>query len=189
MKAILILITGLLFSGSALGQSVVFANTISADYRIFTNNGVVSGPMTGTNQWRIGLYVGALGTPENSLVLVGLATNSSIPVVAGYFSGGNPFFLPSPYDEFGITLTFQVRAWAFADGSSYEEAFANGNYLTGKSSLGFVTTGDDVRPPGRLFGTNPGQVSAFTISIPEPSTYALGLLGLALFGLFRRQRR
>ena len=186
MNVFILIITGMLAAGSALAQKVVFANTISADYRIFTNNGVASGPMTGTNQWRIGLYVGAQGTPENSLVLVGLATNRSNPVLAGYFSGGNPFLLSSPYDVCGLPLTFQLRAWAFDGGLTYEEAIAIGVF-SGKSSLGFTTPGCDTLP-GILFGNFPGQVGAFTISVPEPSTYALGLLGVALFGLLRRRR-
>ena len=189
MKVFILLVAGLLSVGSAFGQgTVVFANTASPDFRIFTQTRLASGPMTGTNQWRIGLYVGNPGSSGGSLVLVGLATNASNPALAGYFSGGNPFALPSPF-QFGDTLTFQIRVWALAGGLSYEESLRNG-YLVGRSSLGFVTLGGGIVFPGPLFGTNPGQIGGFSaVAIPEPSTYALGLLGAALFGLLRRKRR
>ena len=195
MKILILLVAGLLSAGSAFGQgTVIFANTGSPDYRLLTNNGSASGLMAGTNQWRIGLYV---GSSESSLVLVGLTTNAANPAVAGYFSGGNPFFLPSPYGV-GDRVTFQVRAWASAGGLTHTEALLGGS-LVGMSSLGFVTLGGGIDFPGPLFGTNPGQIGGFTIGIPEPSsfplavpepaTYALGLLGVVLFGLLRRRRR
>jgi hypothetical protein len=188
MKVFILLLAGMLSAGSAFGQgSVTFANTASFNYRLLTNNGSASGLMTGTNQWRIGLYVGALGTPEDSLVLVGLATNLAPPFLAGYFSGGNPFWLYGPFGV-GDPLTFQVRAWAFSGGLTYEEAI-NSGVLVGKSSLGVVTPPPGLLGPAALFGVGPGQIGAFTIGVPEPSTYALGLLGVALFGLLGRRRR
>ena len=167
MKVFIPLLVGMLTAGSMFGQSVVFANTASPAFGLDTNNvpGTSPGVMSGVNQYRIGLYVGFPGTSLGSLVLAGLATNlSTAPNLAGYFSGETPFFLPTPY-AVGDTITFQVRAWAFAGGMSYEEARYRG-FETGTSSLGFVTLGGGLMLPGALFGTSAGQIGSFTIALP-----------------------
>ena len=44
-------------------------------------------------------------------------------------------------------------------------------------------------PVPSLFGTGPGQINDFVIvTIPEPSTYAIGGLGMATLWLFRRRK-
>ena len=192
MKVFALLLAGMLLTGSAFGQgTLVFANTASANFRIFTNGASGPGPISGLNQWRVGLYVGPLGSDQGSLVLVGLTTNAAPSALAGYFSGGNPFFLSSPIGR-GDPLTFQVRVWALAGGVTFDQALLNGS-LVGMSSLGFVTPTFGPVPPAALFGTNPGQIGGFTlglpICIPEPSTYALGLMGVVLFGLLGRKWR
>lgn len=187
----LVLIAALVgLTSSAFAQSVVFANTASAAFKLTTNNaaGTASGFMSGANGYRIGLYAQeGLNHPESSLVLVGLATNAAPAALAGNFNGGNPFFLPSPYAA-GDSITFQIRAWAFSGGLSYEEAFANGA-AAGRSALGFTSLGGGTVFPGVLFGTAAGQVGSFTIApVPEPSSIAIGLLGLGAIALFRRRK-
>jgi MYXO-CTERM domain-containing protein len=116
-----------------------------------------------------------------------MTTNSSAAPLAGWFNGGNPYFLPSPYAA-GDSITFQVRAWSLSGGLSYEEAFAVGA-STGKSGLGFTTLGGGLVLPGALFGTSAGQVGTFSIApVPEPSSIAIGLLGLGAIALFRRRK-
>ncbi|HTD67531.1 MAG TPA: PEP-CTERM sorting domain-containing protein, partial [Candidatus Limnocylindria bacterium] len=57
--------------------------------------------------------------------------------------------------------------------------------LVGQSTMGFFT----IPSSGTIsiFGTGPGQVGGFYLTsvIPEPSTFALALLGLALWSARR----
>lgn len=181
----------------SLGQGTAnFANgTIPANF-ITTNTPSGSGPIQGLNQYRIGLYAGSQGTAASALTLVGLATNAPISAFAGQFNA-NPAggFFQVPGFASGTTIAFQVRAWTLAAGLDYESALtaagANPSYLVGASALGETTLGGGATPPGTLFGTNPGNVTGFAISpsiVPEPSSIALGLLGLGAIALFRRRK-
>ena len=194
MKKLLLLAAFLGASVSLFAQgTVTFANLASQNYRLTTNSapgGPNSGLMSGVNAYRIGLYAGPSGSAEGALTLVGIATNSSVPALAGYFNGGSPFTLPAGFAT-GTEIAFQLRAWSYASGLSYESAAGDPSAALGKSALGFVTPGGGTVLPGALFGTGPGQLSTgFEIApiIPEPSSIALGLLGLGAIALFRRRK-
>jgi len=61
----------------------------------------------------------------------------------------------------------------------------------GKTAIGFTTPGDPVGgTPGALFGNGAGQIGTVTElrAVPEPSSIALGLLGLGAIALFRRRK-
>jgi hypothetical protein len=198
MKKLLLLaaLTGSILASYGQG-TVVFNNNASPAFNLWTNNAVrtASNLMSGASAYRIGLYAApSSGAAEGSLTLVGLATNAPL---AGKFNGGSAFVLPNGY-AVSSPLTFQIRAWSFAGGLSYEEALtaslsnpldiALGVSLLGTTAGGGTTPGGPV-PAGSLFGTNPGQVGAFEIRpIPEPSSIALGLLGLGAIALFRRKK-
>jgi MYXO-CTERM domain-containing protein len=174
--------------------SVVFNNTASAAYNVTTNDafGGNAGLMSGAGRYRVGLYASTdLLAGAGSLSLVGLSTNIGI---AGKFSGGSPFVLPNGYPT-GTPIRFQLRGWSFAGGLSYEEAVTASlgdplNIALGTSALGTTTPGGGPTPPGALFGTAPGQLtSGFVVApVPEPSSIALGLLGLGAIALFRRRK-
>lgn len=195
MKKLLLLAALAGMVTATYGQgTVVFNNTAATAYNLTTNDatGTSPGVMSGAGRYRIGLYASTdLGASESSLQLVGLATNIAIN---GKFSGGNPFTLPTGYPQ-GSAIRFQLRAWSFAGGLSYESAeFAAAsdpfNIALGRSLLGTTTPGGGPTPAGALFGTNPGQLtSGFEIRpVPEPSSIALGLLGLGAIALFRRRK-
>jgi len=199
MKKLLLLATLLGTAASALAQgNVSFRNNASTSFYISTNNagGTASGLMSGTSAYRIGLYAApTTGASSNSLSLVGLATNNA--ALAGRFLGPSPFVLPNGYAP-GTAITFQIRAWSLAGGLSYEEArlTASGGVVNpldialGASAIGTVTPSDAASPVALLFGTNPGLLaSGFEIKpVPEPSSIALGLLGLGAIALFRRKK-
>jgi len=199
MKKLLLLAA---FAGGVLatyGQgTVVFNNNSSTTFNLQTNNATDTalGTMSGAGNYRIGLYASpTTGATEGSLSLVGLATNSAI---AGKFNGGSGFILPNGYG-IGSQLTFQIRAWSFAGGLSYEEALNSAvlsplDIALGRSAIGTTLAGGTPvgSPPiaaGALFGTNPGNIGSFVIKpVPEPSSIALGLLGLGAVALFRRKK-
>jgi MYXO-CTERM domain-containing protein len=195
MKKLLLLAALLATSASVFAQSVVFQNTASTNYRIWTNNatGTASNLMSGLNGYRISLYAAqGAGQPVGSLQIVGLATNSPLP---GFFSGGASYNLPAPFAA-GDTITFQIRAWSIPlTGTDYASAVAaqNANPLLvqlGVSPLGQTQLGGGPVLPGPLWGTSPGQLqSGFELKpAPEPSSIALGLLGLGAIALFRRRK-
>ena len=164
-----------------------FANDSTT--RFTTNNLGNVGNMTGLNQFRIGLYTAAPGTANESLfTLVAVATNSSSPIALGLFSyPESPFTLAG---NNGTPIAVQVRAWSLAAGASYEAAVGSANALTGKTPIGAITPAVGGAPPPALFG--PGATFAsgiqLTSIVPEPSSIALGLLGLGAIALFRRRK-
>lgn len=196
MKSI-VLFAGIFLALTASGQGLVrFANTSSTLLTAFDYNTGTLVPITGTNTFRIGLFVGSSGSSAGSLTMVGLATNYSAPPLRGLFNGGASFVLPAGYPA-GTPIAFQIRAWDATAGDTWEsarvgaDAYNNGGFTRGGSALGFVTPDDGLSPlSGALFGTGPGQVGGFTIAIPipEPSIWVLGSLATFTFYVARRRR-
>lgn len=202
MKKLLLLATLLGTAASALAQgNVSFRNNASTSYYLYTNTatGSLTGQdpntrlISGTSAYRVGLYAApTTGATAGSLTLVGMTTNSA--ALAGRFLGPSPYVLPAGYAA-GNTITFQIRAWSFAGGLSYEEALLAAalnplGIAYGASALGTVTPSANSAPVAVLFGTDPGLLtSGFEVKpVPEPSSIALGLLGLGAIALFRRKK-
>jgi hypothetical protein len=194
MKKLLLLAALLGVAGSAFAQgTIVFANTGNNAFRLWTNNAtltasnLMASPASGS-RYRIGLYG---STDGSSLQLITYTTNGA----GGFFSAGNPFALPNGYAE-GATLTYQLRAWSFTGGFTYEEATANAagpaalDIGLGQSAIGTTTLGGGTVLAGPLFATsgNALRVGFGVAPVPEPSSIALGLLGLGAIAMFRRKR-
>lgn len=110
---------------------------------------------------------------------------------AGRFTGGNrttPSTTPG-----GQPAYFQVRVWEAAYGATYEAAAGTvlnqRNAIAGSSPIFRISTGDPSTGGAATPITSTGGLSAgFGITpVPEPSVFALGLLGLG--GLFLLRRR
>jgi hypothetical protein len=202
MKKLLLLTTVFLgIAVSAFAQGTIrFANTgspIGYDFRLWTNRvgSAASNLMSGAGQYRIALYGSTdPGASAGSLTLIASVLNSP---AAGIFSGGDPFILPDGYAP-STLLRFQLRAWTATAGATWAEVLANLangslnplNTYTGASDLGLVILGGGTVQQAALFGTNSGQLTrGFEITnTPEPSSIALGLLGLGAMALFRRKK-
>jgi len=196
MKKHLLLLGLLLLPVALFAQGhVSFANTSST--LMTTNSGPTppagqlpnqAGVTTGVNTYLVGLYIAPQGTSDpNAFTLVGTATNGTVPVSNGRFNGGNPFTIQGNNGE---TIAFQIRAWTFSAGATYELATSPTAYR-GVSGIGEVTPTTGALPPAALFGTGAGQLpSGFVLipGVPEPSSIALGLLGLGAIALFRRRK-
>ncbi len=193
MKKLLLVCTLALAAVTTYGQGqVFFANDNTT---LFTTNGGPGkvGNAAGLNTYRIGMYTAPAGTVnEAQFTLTAVATNSSSPVATGRFS-----YPESPYTfaaNNGTAIAVQIRAWSLAAGATYEAAVATGNpnYYGGKTAIGTVTPAINGATPPSLFGPagagvfNSGVV--LTPLVPEPSTIALGLLGLGAIALFRRRK-
>jgi len=87
----------------------------------------------------------------------------------------------------GSSADVIMRAWATASGADWGEASSNPSGIIGESNMINVAAlggaGDPPSTPPDLVG-----LQAFSLTqIPEPSTVALGLLGLAALALRRRK--
>lgn len=130
-------------------------------------------------EFRAQLYAGKAGATEDELVGVGFAAPfSQFP---GYFSDGGriiPFVAP------GSVATLQVRAFE-ASAGSFEAARATGARY-GQSPLFSLQTG------GRIGGTDlaPDLVGLESFClIPEPSLFALALISIPIWGVFKANSR
>lgn len=205
MKKLLLACISVAAAVAAHGQgTIVFANDVNTR---FTTNGTAvgqgTGQYSGANTYRIGLYTAAPGTTTESLfTLIAVATNNpgTVSFQRGLFS-----YPESPLvvnGNNGTPIAFQVRAWSLAGGASYEAALANAlsgqpggssYYYGAKSPIGQLTPGVAGAPSPSVFGdgSTPGQLTsglALVPLVPEPSSIALGLLGLGAIALFRRRK-
>jgi hypothetical protein len=126
------------------------------------------------------LYAGAAGTAEAALTAVGTAVPFRSGNAAGYIVASD---LAIPGIAAGATAVIQMRAWDSAAGATYDAARAAGGKW-GQSGLLNITLGGAGSPPS-LPALLTG-LGSFTL-VPEPSTFALGAIGLAALLLRRRK--
>jgi hypothetical protein len=126
-------------------------------------------PLAG-DSFRVQLYAAPANTPESSLAPVGTFTSFFSEAGAGFFSGAT---ISVPGVPPGSTATLQVRAWE-ANWTNYEEAVAAGG-LHGRSDVFHISLAGLAGSAVNLRG-----LESFCL-VPEPSTWALGLLGLTIF--------
>jgi hypothetical protein len=185
MKKLLLIATCVFAAVATYGQgTVTFANNSATAI----TNATVGGP-GGRATVTVGLYGSTtlgLGQSDGVLALVGAAGNTLAP---GLFSLGT-----RGLGNAGDTVTLQVRAWSggFANyAAALAAAQTDGTILIGKSTVWEQITGGGTNPSQPITGA--GRLQAFTVStvgpvVPEPSSIALGLLGLGAIVLFRRRK-
>jgi len=180
MRKLLILTVCALSAVGALAQGTVnFASTGAQIFFDAANGGAA----VAAGAFRVGLYYGVAGTtdPATLVLLRDVATGP----VAGRFLGGT---VTTPTTTApGAAAVFEVRAWSTGY-ASYEAATASGlsTVFVGRSALFTTTTGNPTSvPPG-----TPAALSFANVAVspvPEPSTIALGLLGLGALLIRRRK--
>lgn len=149
--------------------------------------GVGGSPNLGSGFWAQ-LYAGAQGTGASALTAVGSPVEFAAGgFPAGYFNGGT---VTIPTIAGGVTATLQVRAWDGSGGNSYEAAVSAGKdageSATFDTLLGNDTSGPVPTLPATMTGLKSFSLQPGTV-IPEPSTIALGLLGLSALLIRRRK--
>jgi hypothetical protein len=193
LLAALILTTTL----STLGQGVVnFNNRVTAD----VNGPLVDAPITlsdGTTRLAGTGYMAALygapgaGAAESSLVMLANPSTGATVVsfrtgaAAGYVNVGAEGARIIPGAAYGSQVTVQIRAWT-AGYATYELAAASVDASIGKSGL--VTMGTTTGPTDQVIPRMVGLTSFNIVPVPEPSSIALGLLGLGAIALMRRRK-
>lgn len=182
----LILCAALIVSAAAtFGQGQVgFGNNAAQTI----TNGVTSAASAGgaaQDDTQVGLYIGNVGDAVSSLQLIGTTTNCFAP---GRFAGGN-----RTLTGWTGTVQLQVRAWlATTVYASYEAALAgaaggDASVLLGVSApFSYALT----IAPAPVVSIGNAGLTPIVINpiVPEPSSIALGLLGLGAVALFRRRK-
>jgi len=179
MKKLLLLTTVVL--GTVVSQAqqgaVTFANGApGTEVRAFGTNVNATVALYGSTSTGL--------ASDTSLTQIGATVNTIAP---GYFLGGTRN-IGNP----GDTVTLQVRAWSggFATWDlANAAALSNPNvFLTLVRPMWEQTAGGGgVNPPAPITGA--GRYSGSVLEpIPEPSSIALGLLGLGAIVLFRRRK-
>jgi len=119
-------------------------------------------------------------------VVTPLGVSSS--TTAGIISAASVYAIPGT--EAGQTVQLQIRGWAASFGADWQAARAQGA-LFGETDVRPVTLGPTAGPGAVIWqtasGTSPNRFYALNI-VPEPSTIALGVLGLGSL-LFLRRRQ
>jgi hypothetical protein len=163
----------------AFGQGQFnFNNRVSGvvDARVFDADNL---PLNGDDGWVAQAYV---GMDAASLAPVGTTfafRNAPNPAGFGYIAGSA---VTVPGMANGTEVMVEMRVWNTNQGASYEDAMAAFGAI-GASNPVTVTLAEAPALPQDLVG-----LQSFSVAIiPEPSTMALGLLGIGALMLRRRR--
>ncbi len=125
----------------------------------------------------------AVGNTPSTLTLI---PSSITPVTAGYILG--PTLTLSGVTA-GNAVDYQVYVWNPANGSSYAAAAAKAGDIIGSTAVitGY-TTGGAGSPPSTPAALTFAPFSLTVVpSVPEPSTIALGAIGIGALLIRRRK--
>lgn len=203
-KTFILLAASSLLAVSAFAQgTVVFANAIGSSTHISTNlNGSVRGQVGLTPSFlNYGLFIGAAGSGSNGLALASNATGGASLITTnsttsiGRFDGdfGGTYVGIQGFAA-SSTADVQIRAWAASYGNNWQAAFAANQANTPGAWYGASTVATiSLNPaggPGTVLFTS-GVLTGFDVysTVPEPSTIALGMLGLASVMFLRRRNK
>jgi hypothetical protein len=168
MKKVLTALAAILVSVSAYAQGQVnfrthiASDTPPIDYKILNQDGTVAS----------GAFAQLVAV--NGASITPMTEPAALVNAAGYVSAGAATFaglLP------GTSANLVLRAWQGAAGSSYDSAA-----VKGQSAQFTVNFAVPPNPPGDLLTLGTGS---FTM-VPEPTTLALGAIGLGALLIRRR---
>jgi len=172
MKKLLVTALAVMAALSTYAQGTVTFSTIGgAAIKLDNGTSVASCPVVAApNNYQVQLFYGAVGAAESTFTAIGTPANL---LAAGIVNAG------VVQTATAGTFQFQMRGWGNGANAAY----------SGRSTIWTQSTGDPGASPAvpsqAITGT--GKFTGLTIAVPEPSTIALGLLGLA--GLFVLRRR
>lgn len=132
------------------------------------------------------LYFGTQGTAEGSLTAVGALGRFRVATTSSPGTWGSGSTITLPGITAGQTASLQVRVWnATLFPAGYAAAVATPGALTGASAVFSYTVPSGGTPAPNEFWMN--NFASFHL-VPEPSTIALGVLGLAGLLFIRRRK-
>jgi hypothetical protein len=185
MKKLIYVAALLVASLSAYAQGTVAFNNRSLpaiDAPVFDVGGTVR--LDGA-AWFAQLYAGPVGTADTALAAIGSPTTFRTGAGAGYINAVSEIIVPGV--AVGGTARIQMRAWDATFGT-YAAAQAGNGKIGSSSSFDVANLGGQgpAGPPA-VPATLVGLTTFSLTQVPEPSTIALGALGVAAL-LFRRRK-
>jgi hypothetical protein len=173
------------FATTTFGQGQLgFANN-SAQTITNVVTGLAAAGGAAQDDTQVALYVGNVGDAVGSLTLIGNVTNC---FSGGRFNGGT-----RTLTGWTGTVQLQVRAWLSTTVyPSYEAAYAGalggdaGTVLGVSAPFSYALTLSPT-PPVSIGNAGLTPIVLAPV-VPEPSSIALGLLGLGAVALFRRRK-
>ena len=177
----------------AYGQGQVNFNTriLGTSAQVYSAPGVLA---SGTGFYAQLFAADGVGQAEGSLVAVGSAVNFRTSANAGYVqetgtaspSGQAVNTTVNVTSVNGGAVTLQLRAWSSAF-STYAAAVAGGGVYGKSALLSLASTGNPNATPTPGLPVNLDGLTGFTM-VPEPSTIALGVLGVGSLLFIRRRK-
>jgi len=169
--------------------TIAFGNSVGTAIKI-SGTGTATHNMTAAEQAQfnivIGVYYGAAGAATLTQVAPGTGVIGTTAGVISTILGNNVkdlYSIPGTSADGGTVASLQIRAWNAATGEQYA---VNTRPID-------VVLGPAAGPAQVIWqgatGTNPNRFIPLIIDVvPEPSTIALGVLGLGSLLLFRRRQ-
>jgi len=168
--------------------TIAFGNSVGTAIKI-AGTGTATHNMTAAEQAQLNLVIGVYYGPAGSQTLTQVAPGTGvIGTTAGVIAsilGNNVkdlYSIPGTSADGGTVMSLQIRAWNSQTGADYEI-----NLRPIDVTLGPAAGPAQVIWQGAT-GTNPNRFIPLIITVPEPSTIALGVLGLGSLLLFRRRQ-
>jgi hypothetical protein len=184
MKKALLTLAALAMAASAYAQGTITYWNSGIDNA--TGGGTYDAPIfdvDGTTRLSGAAYT--VGLYSNGTLVPGSQQTFLTGAGAGFF---NPVFdLVIPGSAPGSTPTLEVRAWQTSAGSfaaAQGGAGTYGSFSYTSPALGGV---NPAPPPPSFFPPTMTGLQSFSL-VPEPSTYALGMLGLGALAMMRRRK-
>jgi len=181
MKKLIIALAALMVSVAAYGQgSFVFNNRIGTEVnaRFVADTDAANTSSIGSPNWTVNLLGGPQGAPVSALVPLTAGPGTTLPTTfrgapgtttAGYVTSATAI-VPGVAVNSPASVVVRVLG-----PNGFTQDFGPYNVTLG---------GDTITPPNLQLGTSPLIVTA----IPEPTTLALGALGLGALLLMRRRK-
>jgi hypothetical protein len=179
MKKLLLLAASVLIAVGAYAQGNVNFASIGVGINAPTRDGTAGNALAAGSGYAAMLYVGPAGAIASELSTNGVSgspASYNTGAQAGYFTGSGRVITGFPG---GTTVSLQIRAWSTATGNSWETAS-----VRGESTVKQFTLGTPPSPAPNMTVFNGETITL----IPEPSSIALGLLGLGALALIRRRK-
>jgi len=182
---------------SAFGQGAVSFNNNQTDYAtaadrlVYFGTGVpgqtVGAPVVGTN-FKAQLYVGSSADALLPILVNASAFRVASTSFKGMWSGGSRDLITSAGTfAKGQTVFLQVKAWDVNQGATYELASGNAAFVHGESGVfSYTSPTSDTAAPTAFYME--GLRTFNIVGVPEPTTFALGGLGLLGLAMYRRRK-
>jgi len=198
MKKIFLTVAATVAVLSAYGQGTVNFNTAALNDPTTKITDSTGTPLSGTAAWAQLYAAAGANQADSTLKAFGTPVNFRAGVNAGYVqssgTAGGTTVNPSVNLLSGTAngaVTVEIRAWLASAGSTYEAALASGTGFGKSAPLTITSTGggDPAAGPPNLPANLTG-IKGFALTggaVPEPSTIALGILGVGALLLRRRK--